>query len=169
MKITNRIVDAYLGCKYKAHLLLNGETGTPHDYELLMEELQAEYRPKATDHLLRGCKLASATSIAAVASEDLRQGHPLILNCTVETEQIQFGVDALRQVDGNSSLGPFYYLPVCYLYSDDYVFPRTTTTCFIWLTEMASFLVWHEPGRQGCRAGSRTRMFVVCGRRWAGE
>ena len=55
------------------------------------------------------------------------------------------------------------------VYSDNYLFSRTTTTCFIWLAEMASFLVWHEPGRQGCRGRNRTRMFVVCGTRWAGE
>ena len=43
MRITNRIVEAYLDCRYKAQLLLKGETGPPHDYEVLMSELDYEY------------------------------------------------------------------------------------------------------------------------------
>ena len=38
MKTTNRIVEAYLNCKYKAHLLFKGETGSPHDYKVLMDD-----------------------------------------------------------------------------------------------------------------------------------
>ena len=90
MKITNRIVEAYLECKYKAHLLSKGETGTPNDFSVLMDELADEYRPMATEALLRRCKLESAPSIATVTLNHLKLGHPLILNCSVETEQFRF-------------------------------------------------------------------------------
>jgi len=118
MKITNSIVEAHLNCKYKAYLLLKGETGTPHDYEVLMNELQAEYRPKATEALLRRCKLESAPSIPTVTVDDLKQGHQMILNCTVETDQFQFHFDALRKVEGKSSLGSFDYQPVTFHHDD---------------------------------------------------
>ena len=42
MRIDERTVEDYLNCKYKAHLTLMGETGLPHDYELLMNELATE-------------------------------------------------------------------------------------------------------------------------------
>ena len=51
MKITNRIVQNYLNCRYKAFLAFKGEIGTPHDYEVMMNELAEEYRPKATEAL----------------------------------------------------------------------------------------------------------------------
>ena len=66
MKITRRIVEAYLDCNYKSYLLLNGETGTSHDYEILMNELHDQYRSRATEALLRRGKLESAPSIAEV-------------------------------------------------------------------------------------------------------
>ena len=99
MKITSRIVENYLNCKYKAQLALKGETGTPHDYEVLVGELQAEYRPKATEALLRRQNLESAPTIPSVTITDLQQGHPLILDCTVENDQFQFHFDALKRVD----------------------------------------------------------------------
>ena len=107
MKITNRIVKAHLNCKYKAYLLLKGETGTPHDYEVMMDELRAEHKPKATEALLRRCKLESAPSIATVTLDDLKQGQPLILDCTVQTDQFRFQFDALKKVDGKSLFGSF--------------------------------------------------------------
>jgi predicted RecB family nuclease len=118
MKITNQIVEAYLNCKYKAYLLLKGETGTPHDYEVLMDELQAEYRPKATETLLRRCKLQSAPSIPSLTLDHLLQGHPLILDCTVEDEKFQFHLDALEKIEGKSSLGQFHYHPVLFQHDD---------------------------------------------------
>jgi hypothetical protein len=38
MKITLDVLEAYLKCKLKAHLLLAGEHGQPHDDELMLKE-----------------------------------------------------------------------------------------------------------------------------------
>src|SRR5690242_13748793 len=38
MKITNEILEAYLNCKTKGHLKLNGESDTKSDYEVMTEE-----------------------------------------------------------------------------------------------------------------------------------
>ena len=111
MKITNRIVEAYLNCKYKAYLLLKGETGTPHNHEVLIDELEMEYRPKATEALLRRCKLESAPSFATVTLEDLEHKHQLILDCTVDTDQFLFRFDALRKVDEKPSRGASHRTP----------------------------------------------------------
>ena len=118
MKITNRIVEAYLNCKYKAYLLMNGETETPHDYSVLMDELVEDYRPTATQALLRRYKLESAPSIASVTLNHLKQGHSLILDCSVETEQFQFHFDALKKLDGVSSGWVSHYAPVLFCHSD---------------------------------------------------
>ena len=114
MRITNRIVEAYLDCKYKAHLLFKGETGTPHDYEALVSELADKYRARATEALLRRCKLESAPRIPSVTLDDLKEDHPLILDSTVETGQFQFHFDALKRVEGPSPVGPFHYGPVMF-------------------------------------------------------
>ena len=114
MKITNRVVENHLNCRYKAFLALKGESGRPHDYELLMTELAVEYRPKATEALLRRCKLEDAPRIPIVALEHLEEGHPLVLDCIAETDQFQFHFDALKKVDGKSSMGSFHYEPVMF-------------------------------------------------------
>ena len=114
MKITSRIVENYLNCKYKAQLALRGEAGTPHDYEVLVGELQAEYRLKATEALLRRQKLESAPTFSTVTIDELKQGYPLILDCTLEHDQFQFHFDALKRVDGESSLGDFHYTPIVF-------------------------------------------------------
>lgn len=76
MKITNRVVENYLNCRYKAFLALKGEIGTPHDYEVLMNELAEEYRPKATEALLRRCMLTrhqeSLLSPSMICNRDMR-------------------------------------------------------------------------------------------------
>jgi predicted RecB family nuclease len=119
MKITDHVAEAYLSCKYKAYLLLKGETGTPHDYEVLMDGLRAEYKPKAIEVLLRRCNLESAPSIPIVKVDDLKELHPLILDCTVENDQFQFRVDALKKVDGKSSLGSSHYIPILFHHEND--------------------------------------------------
>jgi hypothetical protein len=118
MKITNGIVGSYLNCRYKAFLALKGEIGTPHDYEVLMNELAEEYRPRATDALLRQCKLEDAPRISSVTLADLQQGHELILDCAIETDQFQFHFDALRKLDEKSSRGPSHYTPVMFCHED---------------------------------------------------
>jgi hypothetical protein len=74
MPITRRVIEAYLNCKYKAHLLSNGRIGTPHDLETVLAELQAGYREKAAAILVRkGCK-----AVRPSASSDIRSGDPVI-------------------------------------------------------------------------------------------
>jgi len=125
MRITNRVVEAYQDCEYKAHLLLKGEIGAQHEYEMLLHELAEDYRPRATEFMLRHCKSTSAPSIATVTLDDLRKGHPLILDCTVETGQFQFRFSALKRVEGLSSIGAYHYEPVAFHHEEKvHISPR---------------------------------------------
>ena len=118
MKITNRVVENYLNCSYKSFLALKGESGTRHDYEVLMNELAEDYRPAATEALLRLCKLDSAPRVSSLTLDDLQQGQPLILDCIVDTDQYGFHFDALKRVNGKSLLGPYHYIPVMFTHED---------------------------------------------------
>jgi len=118
MAIDKRTVEDYLNCKYKMHLRLAGETGTPHEYEVLAIEKRGEYRSEATETLLHRFKLESPPTIPSVTLDDLSKGHSLILNCAVEYEQFSFSFDALRRVDGKSRAGRFHYVPVLYSQRD---------------------------------------------------
>jgi predicted RecB family nuclease len=110
MPITRQVVEGYLHCKYKAHLLVNGRTGIPHDLEIVQAELQSGYREKAAAILLRkGSKAAHP-----FASSDIRSGNPVILGSTLENGTTVFAFDALRRMDGKSRLGPFHYGPVLF-------------------------------------------------------
>ena len=118
MKITNRVIEAFLDCRYKAYLFLKGETGSPHDYEVLRNELQLDYKPKATEALLRRLKIDSAPTIPTVRIDDLKKRYPLILDCTVEYDKYQFNFDALMQVNGESSLTPIHWVPIMFLHEN---------------------------------------------------
>jgi predicted RecB family nuclease len=108
MQITRRLVEAYLNCKYKAYLLASGRTGTPHDLETVLAELQTAYQEQAAAVLIRKCKAQAS----ACTNSDIHSGQEVILGPTLEDGQTAFQFDALRRMDGKSSLGPFHYSPV---------------------------------------------------------
>ncbi len=110
MQITRRLIEAHLDCKYKAYLLASGRTGTPHELEIVLAELQTAYREQAAAVLIRKCHKAPS----AFRNTDLHTGQEVILGPTLEDEEIAFQFDALRRTDGESSLGPFYYSPVLF-------------------------------------------------------
>lgn len=111
MEITRRLIEACLNCKYKAYLLANGRTGTPHDLEIVLAELQTAYREQATAVLIRKCRKVSPS---AIGNSDLHSGQEVILGPTLEDRQTAFAFDALRRTDGESSLGPFHYSPILF-------------------------------------------------------
>jgi hypothetical protein len=75
VNITNRVIEGYINCKYKASLLLRGENGRPHEYELLVDELGERYRPVATASLLRRWKVERALSSPILTIDLLKKGH----------------------------------------------------------------------------------------------
>ena len=108
MQITRHRIEAYLNCKYKAHLLSKGNRGDPHDLETIVAELQTAFREQAATVLIRKCHKAQAST------SDIHSGQEVILAPTLEDGQTAFTFDALRRTDGESSLGPFHYSPVLF-------------------------------------------------------
>ena len=112
--ITRDVLESYLKCRYKGHLILAGERGVPADYELLMREARERVRQNATDLLLarhKGDKVLRGLSVTPAL---LSQGASLILEATVEGPGLSVCFDALRRIDGRSSLGDFHYVPVLF-------------------------------------------------------
>ena len=46
-RITRDIIESYLNCKYKGHLKLTGESGTPSDYEAMTTAARQASREEA--------------------------------------------------------------------------------------------------------------------------
>ncbi len=115
MQITRRLIEAYLDCKYKAHLLSKGNRGDPHDLEVVQAELQAAYREQAAAVLKRKCSKAQASTATNI---DIHSGQAIILAPILEDEETAIEFDALRRMDGKSSLGPFQYGPVLFWHGE---------------------------------------------------
>jgi predicted RecB family nuclease len=110
MQITRRLIEAYLDCKYKAHLLAEGNRGDPHDLEIVQAELQESYVERAAAALVRKYHKAPSD----FTDIDIHSGQEVIFAPTLEDEEMAFEFDALRRTDGESSLGPFHYCPVLF-------------------------------------------------------
>jgi len=113
-RITGEIIEAYLDCKTKVHLKLEGERDTKTDYELLRSEMREKIRLEAfkkvkaahpETEVLRG--LNATVSV-------LKRGG-VFLEAHIEVSAIHLIIDALRKTSGSSNLGDFHYLPLlCY-------------------------------------------------------
>ena len=114
MKISRSVVEGYLNCKYKGHLLLNGSEGTLHDYERAMAELQETHSAKAKDRLIHKRLKPPFPSSGDLANLDLRSGSQVIFSPVVEDEEVAFRLDAVCRVEDRSSLGKFHYIPVLF-------------------------------------------------------
>src|SRR3954453_7607499 len=51
-KITRNIIESFLNCKYKGHLKLAGESGTPSDYETMTTAVRTSSRDQAVARLV---------------------------------------------------------------------------------------------------------------------
>src|SRR3954452_12711326 len=113
-KITGGILEAYLKCRFKAHLLLAGEHGQPHDYEILMRESRERVRSQATAKLLVRHAGREVPCGQPLTSELLLRGLPLLLDAVFADDDLCVRFDALLRVDGESKLGGFHYAPVLF-------------------------------------------------------
>src|SRR5262249_56998854 len=77
-KITRDIVESYLNCKYKGHLKLAGENGTPSDYETMTTAARQASREQAVAGLVARFGEGDAGRGRTVTAASLRQGTPLL-------------------------------------------------------------------------------------------
>jgi len=112
MTITRDILESYLTCRYKGHRKLVGERGVPADYELLRREERERVRQRAVDLLIARHREGDVTQGMSVTPDQLRRGVGLILDACAEGEGLSVRFDALKRIEGGSSLGDFHYVPV---------------------------------------------------------
>lgn len=110
--ITRDVLESYLNCKYKAHLKVSGQTGTPSDYEVLMREIRAETLQEAEVKLAARYGGAEALRGVRIDLTCLKRGVPLILDGLIDNEGLSLRVDGLIRIDEPSRLGDFQYAPV---------------------------------------------------------
>lgn len=114
VKITTDILESYLQCRYKGHLKLVGERGTPSDYEQLMKVSREHVQRAARKNLLARYEGSEPLRNTTLKPAVLKQGISLILDSIVDNNELSVRVDALQRVPGPSRLGDFHYLPLLF-------------------------------------------------------
>jgi predicted RecB family nuclease len=113
-KITREILEAFLNCKFKAHLKLTGQHGTRTDYEELVAELRRNVRQTAISKLL-GKNGAGEVAIGIpLTGQALGEGPSFVIDGVLEDDLLSVRFDGLKRVDGPSKLGDFHYVPMLF-------------------------------------------------------
>lgn len=117
-KITRNIIESYLNCKYKGHLKLAGESGTPSDYEMMLTAARQASREQAVAELDARFGEGDAGRGTIETAAILRQGTPFLVDVGLEDEGLSLRCDALKRVDGASKLGDHHYIPALHIHDD---------------------------------------------------
>jgi predicted RecB family nuclease len=117
-KITRDIIESYLNCKYKGHLKLTGESGTPSDYEAMTTAARQASREEAVAKLAARFGEGDACREMAVTAATLKQGETLLVDAELEDEGMSLRFDALKRADGPSKVGDHHYLPILHHHGD---------------------------------------------------
>lgn len=115
MKITTDLFDAFLYCKYKAHLLQAETKGAWDEYGAFVEKERATFTVAAKESLLRRHGLADAPCTKRIRLPVLEPGHPVLFGGSIHHNSRFFTYDALQRIPGRSALGAFQYAPVLFL------------------------------------------------------
>jgi predicted RecB family nuclease len=104
MQITEQLIQSFLLCPYKMHLLLKGAVGQKSDYEILQDDLCSAYLSEVlrTDY--------GQSSIAKHRGSN--KGRKFITGVKVSYGELSSSCEITLENDGNSSLGGYYYSPV---------------------------------------------------------
>jgi predicted RecB family nuclease len=113
-KITRDIIESYLRCKYKGHLKLDGQQGTPSDYGLLVVASQEDLRRLAIEKIRARHPTEAVERNLRLTLPTLKRGSAFLLDATLEDDHIALAFDGLQRVPGSSKLGDFYYVSVLF-------------------------------------------------------
>lgn len=112
-EITRAIVEAYVRCRYKAYLLLEGHAGDESEYGALRAAAQAVVRHRAIAELERVHGPGGIARGEALTVEVLRCGRPALLDVLGGPGGV-LAIDGLQRVPGESALGAFHYIPLLF-------------------------------------------------------
>ena len=96
--VTKEVIAAYLACKYKGHLKVSGEQGSPTEYELLLREIDKEVRLNAMDILVARHPGSVVDRSVDLSPTRLTVGSPLILDAIYQNERLALTFDAIEKV-----------------------------------------------------------------------
>jgi predicted RecB family nuclease len=113
-KITDEVIDALQHCRLKAYFQLRGERGIQSGYEKLMIEQRAKLQPKTIEKIWRKYSETEVPIALDLTVANLRKGAPFILGARLDNDCYAVLFDALRRIDGPSTLGDFRYEPVVF-------------------------------------------------------
>lgn len=111
-RITREVLEAYVHCKYKAHLVLKGQPGTTSEYAELRAARMATVRETAITTLIRQHASEEVATGIALNPAILTRNLPVIIEGVVG--EGSFAIDGLQRVPGASSLGHFHYIPLLF-------------------------------------------------------
>ena len=74
MQITRQLFVSYLHCKYKAYLELQGTAFPPHEYTLLLQQLDMAFREKAFSTLVPEPQLLARLRMSHAIPLDVTNG-----------------------------------------------------------------------------------------------
>jgi predicted RecB family nuclease len=117
-KITRDIIESYLNCKYKGHLKIAGDSGTPSDYETMTTAARQASREEAVATLVARFGACDACRAMTVTAATLREGKTLLADAELADEDLSLRFDALKRAEGPSKLGGHHYLPVLHYHAD---------------------------------------------------
>jgi predicted RecB family nuclease len=108
--LTDEVFTAFLKCRYKAHLKLQGAAGETSDYEQVQARLAADYRVAARQELLRGRAVAAVAERPASAADAIRNGAALVMDATVSEGGERCHLDALEKVGDKGPHRPVLFV-----------------------------------------------------------
>lgn len=112
--ITEEIFHAYLKCKYKAYLKLQGTLGEVSEYERLLTRIDVEYRKTAGRELRRTQDKAAIAENPLSLSDTIQSGKELILNASMNTDEASCHLDALYRTSKIEAAVPQVYSPILF-------------------------------------------------------
>lgn len=111
-RITREVIEAYLNCRYKGHLMLAGESGTRSDYMAMTAAASAASREESVARLIARFAKGDGFRRLPLDTATLTQGAPLLLDIVLEDKNLSLQFDGLKRVDCPSQFGNYHYLPI---------------------------------------------------------
>ena len=120
MKITENLFRNFLQCAYKAHLLLNDESGEKSDYEILQNELHGAYVKKVC-----GKGVDAGNPEADLFKLGSGFGRELLRDIQLNYDDISVSCDGIIKNVNETPHTGFYYSPLVFSHKNEIIERRS--------------------------------------------
>lgn len=118
MLITNQLFDAFIRCRFKAHLLASGATGIVSEYERLLHDLDNNCRPRSLLNLRGPFVSDQMTDVPLSLTEVVAKAYRLAENVTATAGRFSALIDAVERVSKDDAPGQAQYVPVLFTHRE---------------------------------------------------